>query len=126
MSWMKFVWRLVVCVSMVVVGLGAEVSTNTPAHRTAALYKRGVNFGNHLEFERFSESDYTSLDFAQAKREGFDHVRIPVGWHRHTGPGPDFRIDEKFMGVVDRMVEQGRTVGLRVVLNIHHFDELTS
>jgi endoglucanase len=108
-----------------ITGLHAQVSTNSPAHRTTALYRRGVNFGNHLEMRRFNEDRYKESDYTRVKAAGFDHVRIPIGWHLHTGPAPDFVIEPKFFGVVDQMVQRARVAGLRVVLNIHHFDDLT-
>jgi endoglucanase len=102
--------------------LRAEEST---AHRTAALYRRGVNFGNHLEFASFKEDRYADADYKRVKAAGFDHIRIPIAWHSHTGPGPEFLIEENFFGIVDRMVAHARTAGLRVVINDHHFDALT-
>jgi endoglucanase len=123
---MKTFWFCLVAACMVS-GLAADFSTNTPAHRAAALYRRGVNFGNHLEFgASFDENRYKEDDYTRAKAAGFDHIRIPIAWHAHTGSAPDFLIDSKFFGVVDRMVAHARAAGLRVVLNDHHFDALTS
>jgi len=108
-------------------GLAADISTNTPDHRAAALYRRGVNFGNHLEFgASFDENRYKREDYVRVKAAGFDHIRIPIAWHAHTAAGPDFLIDEKFFAVVDRMVVHARAAGLRVILNDHHFDALTN
>lgn len=106
--------------------LQAQSSTNSPAHKTAALYRRGVNFGNHLEMVRFNEDRYTESDYTRVKAAGFDHIRIPIGWHHHTGAAPDFTVQPEFFGVVDRMVARARVAGLRVIFNVHHFDELTS
>ena len=58
--------------------------------------------------------------------EGFDHVRIPAGWHHYTGPGPEFRIRREFFGRVDELVHAGLREGIAVLINIHHFDEFTS
>jgi endoglucanase len=102
------------------------VRAQTPAHDAALHYRRGVNFGNHLEQARFSEDHYKPADYEMVKREGFDHIRIPIGWHHHTGPAPDFIIDPKFFAIVDGMVEQSRKQGLYTIINDHHFDDLTS
>jgi endoglucanase len=102
------------------------VNAQTSAHEAAKKYKRGINFGNHLEMKRFSEDRYKIADYEMVKREGFDHIRIPIGWHHHTGPAPDFQIDPAFFALVDRMIEQTRKQGLAMIINIHHFEELTS
>lgn len=109
-----------------ILSLCISIRAQTPAHDAAAHFKRGANFGNHLEFERFDENHYKPADYEMVKREGFDHIRIPIGWHRHTGPAPDFKIDEKFAGIVDRMLDESHKNGLYTIINIHHFDELTS
>ena len=60
------------------------------------------------------------------RTEGFDHVRIPVGWHHYTGPGPDFRIRPEIFARADELVNAGLHEGLGVMINIHHFDDFTS
>jgi endoglucanase len=58
------------------------------------------------------------------KREGFDHVRVPVGWHHYAGPGPDFTLQPEIFAKVDFAVTNALRNGLAVMINIHHFDEL--
>ncbi len=31
-------------------------------------------------------------DLKLIRAEGFDHIRLPVGWHQYTGPAPDFKL----------------------------------
>ena len=30
------------------------------------------------------------MNLPSMRAEGFDHVRVPVGWQFYTGPAPDF------------------------------------
>jgi aryl-phospho-beta-D-glucosidase BglC (GH1 family) len=57
-------------------------STNTPAHKAARLFMRGVNLGNYFESPTNGiwSNTIPAEDFQIMKREGFDHVRIPTRW----------------------------------------------
>jgi len=101
---------------------------STPAHLAARRYLRGANLGNFLEVPPGQNwgSRYTPEDLRLIRREGFDHVRIPVGWHHYTGPGPEFRIRPEIFARVDGLASAGLREGLGVIVNIHHFDQFTS
>jgi hypothetical protein len=68
---------------------------DTPAFRAAKLFLHGVNLGNYLEVPPGQNWGVTVAadEFAAMKREGFDHVRVPVGWHHYTGAGAGFHTD---------------------------------
>jgi aryl-phospho-beta-D-glucosidase BglC (GH1 family) len=51
---------------------------------------------------------------------GFDLVRIPVTWSRHTGPGPDYVIEPSWLERVDEVVRYAHSAGLHSVINVHH------
>jgi endoglucanase len=100
---------------------------HTPADRAAKWFKHGVNLGDYLEAppRYFGRGVTVSADeFVQMKREGFDHVRVPVGWHHYAGPGPDFTLAPLAFERVDFAVTNALKNGLAVMINIHHFDEL--
>ena len=63
-------------------------------------------------------------DIAQMKREGFDHVRVPIGWQHYAGPRRILRCRRKFLARVDFVVTNALKDGLAVIINIHHFNEL--
>ena len=63
-------------------------------------------------------------DFAQMKREGFDHVRVPIGWHRYAGAAPDFTLSPEIFARVDFAVTNTLANKMAVMINIHHFDAL--
>jgi endoglucanase len=99
-------------------------STSTPAHLAARKFMRGVNLGNYLEAPPGQDwgSHYTTNDFSNIRSQGFDHVRIPVGWNFHAGPAPDYTLSNSFFGKVDFMVTNALNQGLAVILNIHNWD----
>ena len=63
-------------------------------------------------------------EFAKMKKEGFDHVRVPVGWHQYAGPGPDYALEPEIFDWVDFVVTNALQNKLAVMINIHHFNAL--
>ncbi len=104
------------------------LSQSTPAHEAARRFLRGVNLGNGLEAPPGQNwgVHYTADDLRLIRNEGFDHVRIPVGWHHYTGAGPEFRLQPAIFARADKLVFAGLRQGLSVIINIHHFDQFTT
>jgi endoglucanase len=106
--------------------LGVQsVLGQTPAHVAALKLMRGANFGNDLEYlpgDPASGVTYANSDFKLARAEGFDHVRLPVGWSLYSGSGPDFTISPDFFAQVDSMVGMATNNGLSIIVDMHHFD----
>ena len=100
------------------------LSANTPAHLAARMFMRGVNMGNHLEAPPGQDwgSHYTANDFANARSQGFDHVRIPVGWNFYAGAAPAYTLSNSIFGKADFMVTNALNRGLAVILNMHNWD----
>lgn len=90
------------------------------------MFRRGANLGNYLETPPGQSRGVTvsASEFTTMKREGFDHVRVPIGWHHYTGPAPDFTLSPQIFSQVDFVVTNALAAGLAVIINIHHFDEL--
>jgi endoglucanase len=106
----------------------AIAGRNTPAHLAARRFLRGANLGNGLEPPPGQDwgGHYTPDDLRLMRIEGFDHARIPVGWHHYTGPGPEYLIKPEIFAQADRLANAGLREGLGVIINIHHFDNFTS
>jgi endoglucanase len=87
-----------------------------------------VNMGNHLEAPR--EGDWGRAiaddDFQIIKAAGFHSVRIPVKWSSYAQASAPYAIDPAFMARVKHVVALAEAEGLGVILNMHHYDELTS
>ena len=98
---------------------------DTPAHRAALKFMRGVNIGNALEYTNGSPAGgltYNSSDFTLIKSEGFDHVRIPVAWHLYCGPAPSFTISNEIFTRADALVNGALAKRLSGIVDLHHFE----
>ncbi len=87
---------------------------------------RGVNLGNMLEAPR--EGDWgvrAEPRFIAMAARHFQTVRLPVRWTNHAAPTADARIDETFARRVDGVVDALLARGVRVILNVHHYTQLT-
>lgn len=90
---------------------------------------RGVNFGNELEAAP-AEGAWTNgllieeWHFALARQAGFDSVRIPVGFSGHSLAEAPYTIDPAFLTRVEQVVGWGLGKGLRIVLDMHNYNEV--
>lgn len=99
-----------------------HLSGDTPAHRTAAQLKRGVNLGNNWESPPGQWGiQYDTADLDQIAAEGFDHIRVPVAWQYRMKDGD---IDPAFVAEIEPMLRHALSKRLRVILNWQHFDDL--
>ena len=89
-------------------------------------FTHGINLGNGLDAP--SEGEWgVVLDvkhFEMAKAAGFDHVRLPVRFSAHAAEVAPFTIDAKFFERVDWALDQAQKLGLNVILDLHHYNEL--
>jgi endoglucanase len=95
----------------------------TPAHLAAKGFMRGANIANYLEVppgDHWSVP-HSVLDLKQIRAEGFDHIRLPVGWHYYAGPAPDFKLSDEIFAEADYMVTNATALGLNVIVNLHDF-----
>jgi endoglucanase len=60
------------------------------------------------------------------REAGLDTVRLPVKWSAHSGATAPYTIDRSFFDHVDRAVGWALRRDLGVVLDIHHFGELSA
>lgn len=97
------------------------------SHTSPELFRKlklGWNLGNSLDApdgETSWGNPRVTPELMKAIAEaGFQLVRIPVTWSKHTGSGPDYAIDEVFMKRVDEVVGYARAAGLYAVINLHH------
>lgn len=99
---------------------------NSPAYRAAKLFMRGVNLGNYLEASPGQNWGVTfaANECALMRAEGFDHLRVPVGWQHYAGPAPDFALSPVIFARADFVVTNALKNHLAVMINLHHFDEL--
>lgn len=95
-------------------------------HEMCRKLGRGVNLGNMLEAPPNSgwgiPVDHAWLPKIRAA--GFDSIRLPVRWSSYAEEGPSANLRPEIFAKVDGILAAAETAGLKVVLNVHHFDEL--
>jgi endoglucanase len=133
---MKFAGGFIFLFSFVLTGIAQNdlpamksiASRETPAHLAAHGFMRGANIANYLEVPpgQSWSMRHSPEDLRLIRAQGFDHIRLPVGWHYYTGPAPDFHISDDIFAKADEMVTNATALGLNVIVNIHNFDEFMS
>ena len=105
----------------------SAATTGLTAKQVVAQMGAGWNLGNTLDATGSGLSAETSWGNPKTtkamidavKAEGFNTVRIPVSWGRHTS-GKDYTIDTAWMNRVQEIVDYCIDDGMFVILNIHH------
>jgi endoglucanase len=107
--------------------LSPVAGTNTAAHQAAKNFLRGVNLDGYLDAppNTWGNVRYSAADFAEMRNEGFDHVRIPVGWHFYSGAAPAYTIDPAAFTAADNLVNLALARGLNAIIDFHSFSEFT-
>jgi len=84
---------------------------------------KGINLGNIYDQSSIPWSDNY---IQQVKDLGFKHVRLPVRWdyeNRSLQYDP-YNIDQEFMNTIRDIVDKTLAAGLKIVVNMHHYDPL--
>ncbi len=102
---------------------------DTPAHRAAALLKRGVNLGNGWESppDASWRIHFTPEDIDHIADEGFDHVRVPVAFQFYLKQGTNgLEISPDLLAELEPVLHRALDRKLRVLLDWHNFNEFTT
>ncbi len=89
---------------------------------------RGVNMGNM--FEAPSEdawgNPFRDDYFQRIAALGFEHVRVPITWDipSRAMQDPPYTLETAFLQRIKYVVDQARSAGLMVIINMHHHDRL--
>jgi endoglucanase len=87
---------------------------------------RGVNLGNVLDAPQEGDWGLRLEPALLAVPAGhFRTVRLPVRWSNHAAPGAEATLQEPFARRVDQAVDQLLAQGHYVILNVHHYTQLT-
>jgi endoglucanase len=110
----------------------APAPAPTPTPSAAAILTHAntrigpcVNMGNHLEAPNEGEWGRAIVDgdFAEIAARGFETVRLPVRFSNHAATTAPYTIDAAFLDRVEHVVDTARAAGLRVILDLHHYDD---
>ena len=122
--------KALACAAALVLATFTAAAVEQPARADVALdYNKklasGINLGNALEAPK--EGDWGVVlqpeYFPLIKAAGFSHVRVPVSWSTHSALTAPYTIDPSFFERIDWVIKQSRSNGLKVVLNMHHYEE---
>ena len=87
---------------------------------------RGISFGNALDAAAGGSAfELHERYFDDVRTAGFSTLRLPVRWSAHAGQTPPYAIDPAFFQAVDGAIRQALRRDLNVVVNVHHYHELT-
>jgi endoglucanase len=116
----------------VLLGAGALAACSDDARSQGAPtpfpLRRGVNLGNALEAPNEGDWGYRiELPHLDAIRDaGFDGVRLPVRFDAHAGSTPPYAFGGNFWRRIDEIVDHALELGLKVQLDMHHYERLIS
>jgi endoglucanase len=70
---------------------------------------------------------YTTEDIDRIAAEGFDHIRVPVAWtHNLKSVDGGYEVDPAILTDLEPVLRRALEKGLHVLLDWHHFDDLTT
>jgi len=122
---MKRVLAILFGISVALASCAAALPPTSGAEKTRELGV-GWNLGNTLDAPIREESwgnPRTTQEMIDAVlAAGFRTLRIPVTWHWHMGPEPDYTIDPVWLARVKEVVDYGYGIGMHVIINVHHDD----
>jgi len=86
---------------------------------------RVINIGNTLESP--GEGDWGNPPiqeraFDDYKNAGFNAIRIPITWDKHTSASLPYSIVASWLNRVEQVVDWGLKRGLIIIINAHHED----
>ncbi len=91
------------------------------------LLGRGINMGNMLEGIYEGQMGFSldeDLYFPIISEAGFNSVRIPIRWSSHADTTSPFKIEDKFVTRIKKVVNTALENDLAVIINVHHFAEM--
>jgi endoglucanase len=89
-------------------------------------FRRGINLGNALDAPREGDWGVTLSEthFEMAKQAGLDHVRLPVCFSANADDAAPYTIKPALFNRIDWALEQAKSRGLSVIIDLHHYREL--
>jgi hypothetical protein len=116
-----------VCLALLLCSTACIAQAAPPSETRADPFGRGINFGNALEAPSEGEWGLTLVEeYVEAiAAAGFDTVRLPVKWSGHAAPAAPYTIDPAFLARVDEVVGWILERDLNVIVDLHHYDEMS-
>jgi len=89
--------------------------------------KKCMNIGNALEAEDEGAWGYVieKRHINEVARAGFDTIRLPVRWDLKSLDRPPYTIEPALIARVKEVLDWAHEAGLQVVLDLHHYRDLS-
>lgn len=119
---------LIVLLALAIPAVGyaadAEKDTTTIQDYVTAM-QPGWNLGNTFDAVGTDETAWgnprvTQPFIEELAKQGFKSIRIPVTFDQRMAAGPEYTIDEAFLGRLDQVIQWSMDEGMYVMINIHH------
>ena len=84
---------------------------------------RGINIGNTLEPPTVGEWNNAFIEeyfFDDYKDAGFNTVRVPIRWDKHTMIDSPFVISSSWLDTIETVIDWGLERDLYIIINSHH------
>lgn len=102
------------------------------------LIGHGINFGNSWDSGQNNPKPGVVYDYADdmwsnpiedewfqiAKAAGFQSIRLPVRWNQTAQNEPPYTLQASRVEGVKRHIKMANDLGMVVIINIHHYNEL--
>jgi aryl-phospho-beta-D-glucosidase BglC (GH1 family) len=102
-------------------GVAVPASGQLTPQQAIAKMTRGINLGRCMDMPNEGDAqtiqEYYFDDFTNA---GFNFVRVPVQWDKHTGTNAPYTVDTAWLDRVQQVVNWGLKRGLIIIINSHH------
>lgn len=114
---------LILC--LVLSGMGTLTRSQITPQEAVVRMQKGINMGNTLEpplETGWNNPEAKEYYFDLYRDAGFDCVRIPVRWDKHTTLQAPYTVDKTWMDRVEEVVDWGLSRDLFIIINAHHDD----
>lgn len=114
--------RASLAVALLIAGVtSSHAAESLTAKNALRLMSPGINLGNTLEAiptaTSWGNPEPNEAVFRAMRKSGFRSVRIPAAWSQYSDP--KFKVSDKWMSHVERVVKMARKADLIVMLNVH-------
>jgi endoglucanase len=100
--------------------------SNAAAFAANKLLARTVNYSG---LEAPNEGEWgpklEEAGFEAIKKAGFTAIRLPVKFSNHADVAAPYKLEPTFLARVDWAVQNASKRGLAIIIDLHHFNELT-
>jgi endoglucanase len=122
---MRFAITILLSSLLLALCSAATAAEDQPAFAACKALGPGVNLGNMLDGPTEGEWGQTVKPeyLTEIAKAGFKHVRLPVRWSGYAAEAAPYTIQPVFFDRIDQILNQAEAAGLKVILNVHHYDE---